>query len=83
MPVYQYRCPSCDGEYEEKRSFARSDEPSICPGCGATAVKVFSAATFYAPGSAAKAMLEPKAPTRRVPVAHGADCPCCSGARTA
>lgn len=83
MPTYQFSCPACDAEYEEKRSFARSGEPSTCPGCGATANKVFSAAMFYAPGSAAKAMLEPKAPTRTVPMAHGAGCPCCAGARSA
>ena len=82
MPRYQFRCPGCGGEFEEKRSFARSDDPAPCPGCGTEAAKVFGTTMFYAPGSAAKALLEPKpAATRRLPVAqleHGADCPCCA-----
>jgi putative FmdB family regulatory protein len=79
MPTYQFKCPECGGGFEEKRGFSRSDEPATCPACGATASKVFSAAMFYAPGSAAKAMLEPKAAKKAVPMAHGSGCPCCAG----
>lgn len=78
MPVYLFRCPACGADFEEKRSFARSDDPAACPACGGSeATKVFSSAMFFSPGSAAKAMLEPKAATKKVPVAHGAGCPCC------
>jgi putative FmdB family regulatory protein len=80
MPTYQFRCPDCAVLFEEKRAFARADEPAICPGCGsARPSKVFASAMFYAPGSAAKAMLEPGAKKASAPVSHGAGCPCCSG----
>ena len=82
MPQYQFRCPGCGGEFEEKRPFARSNDPAPCPGCGTEATKVFGTAMFYAPGTAAKALLEPKpASAKRTPVAqpaHGAECPCCA-----
>jgi putative FmdB family regulatory protein len=81
MPIYQFRCPTCRSEFEEKRSFARSDDPAPCPTCDTEASKLFGTAMFYAPGSAAKAMLEPKPAAKRVPASHGADCPCCSGRR--
>ena len=33
MPIYVYRCDSCDNEFEERQSF--DDEPlTICPTCG-------------------------------------------------
>ena len=80
MPTYQFRCPECSTSFEEKRTFARAADPAKCPTCqGERAAKVFSSAMFFAPGSAAKAMLEPKTPAKRVPMAHGSDCPCCGG----
>lgn len=86
MPTYQYRCPSCDAEWDEKRSFARADEPTDCPGCGARETeKVIGCALFYAPGSAARALLALGAPTTvsprtaTRPTDHGVDCPCCRG----
>ena len=82
MPRYQFRCPGCGGEFDEKRPFARSDDPAPCPGCGAEAVKVFGTAMFYAPGLAAKALLEPKPVSAKrataAQAAHGIDCPCCA-----
>ncbi len=80
MPRYQFACPSCETTFEEKRSFARSDDPAACPACAAlTTEKVIGTAMFYAPGSAAKAMLDPKPSARPVPTAHPGGCPCCSG----
>lgn len=85
MPTYQFRCPDCSEVFEEKRGFAQSDEPALCPSCrGGRAVKVIGTALFYSKGDAARALLEPK-PTKRaaLPASHGADCPCCSGSRAA
>ena len=81
MPRYQFACPSCEATFEEKRSFARSDDPATCPACDAiTTEKVIGTAMFYAPGSAAKALLDPKPASRAVPTAaHAGGCPCCSG----
>lgn len=79
MPVYEFRCPVCTTVFEEKRSFARADDPTRCPACGSDrAAKVFAAAMVFSPGSAAKAMLEPK-PARNAPASHAAGCPCCGG----
>lgn len=81
MPTYDFRCPSCATTFEEKRSFARADDPAICPECGGDcAVKVIGLAEFYSPGSAAKALLDPASRQRgtSAPASHAAGCPCCS-----
>lgn len=81
VPRYQFRCRSCSTEFEEKRSFAQSDDPAPCPSCDdPRSAKVFAAATFYTPGMAAKRLLEPN-PAREgvAPAGHGASCACCGG----
>ena len=81
MPRYQFACPSCETTFEEKRGFARSDDPATCPSCAAvTSEKVIGVAMFYAPGSAAKTLLDPKPSSRSTaPAPHAGGCPCCSG----
>lgn len=81
MPTYEFHCPDCAAVFEEKRGFAQSDEPALCPNCRrGRAVKVIGAAMFFSKGDAARALLEPK-PMKRAAVStgHGSDCPCCSG----
>lgn len=81
MPTYQFRCPECADVFQEKRGFAQSDEPAVCPNCRSDgAVKVIGTAMFFSKGDAARALLEPK-PLKRaaMPAGHGSDCPCCSG----
>ena len=34
MPTYDFRCPGCETTFEERRSFARADDPAVCPCCG-------------------------------------------------
>ena len=80
MPLYKFRCPDCATLFEEKRSFARSDDPALCPTCGGRqTAKVFASAMFYTPGMAARGMLEPKTAFKNVPAGHSAGCPCCGG----
>ncbi|MPY95022.1 MAG: zinc ribbon domain-containing protein [Acidimicrobiia bacterium] len=31
MPLYEYRCRSCDTVFEERRPMAASNEPATCP----------------------------------------------------
>jgi len=40
MPVYQYRCSACSGEFEARQSY--TDEGAmVCPKCGKTARRLF------------------------------------------
>jgi putative FmdB family regulatory protein len=38
MPIYEYRCTTCDHRFEELLSTSTSPAPP-CPECGATAVE--------------------------------------------
>jgi putative FmdB family regulatory protein len=31
MPIYEYRCRTCETVYESRRSMADADAPSTCP----------------------------------------------------
>ncbi len=35
MPIYEYRCPKCNLEFELRRGFNESDAEILCPRCGA------------------------------------------------
>ena len=84
MPTYDFRCQNCDSTFEERRSFARADDPAVCPCCGDDhATKVIAVAEFFSPGSAAKAMLDPGARQKATGTPHPASCPCCSPRRLA
>ena len=74
MPVYEYRCDACQGEYELQRKF--SDPPlEACPRCGKGPVeKLISRNSFalkgsgwyrtdYALGKSESATPKPKAPS--------------------
>jgi putative FmdB family regulatory protein len=79
MPTYDFRCPTCATLFEERRSFARADEPAVCPSCGSDrAAKVISVAEFYSPGSAAKSLLDPGSRQKATAAPHAAGCPCCA-----
>ena len=75
MPTYDFHCPACAATFEEKRSFARADEPAVCPQCGDThAAKTISSVQFFSPGSAAKALLERAAVNSKI-LRAGPDAP--------
>ncbi len=50
MPVYEYRCGSCQHHYEKRESF---EAPSlqVCPACGAEARRVLHPAPIVFKGS--------------------------------
>lgn len=85
MPTYAFACPSCQTAFDEKRSFAQSDDPATCPSCGdVNASKVISSIAFYSPGTAAKSLLDPGSRQKAsapAPSAHTAGCPCCTPRR--
>jgi putative FmdB family regulatory protein len=50
MPIYEYRCNSCDIQFELRQKF--SDPPADkCPKCGGTVSKLVSAASFSLKGA--------------------------------
>jgi putative FmdB family regulatory protein len=50
MPIYEYRCQSCDKEHEVIQKF--SDDPLVtCPDCGGDLNKVISNTSFVLKGS--------------------------------
>ncbi len=82
MPTYAFHCPDCGGRFDERRTFARSDEPVSCPTCGGgRAAKQFGTPMVFRKGAAAKALLEApgRSPVATAPSAHASGCPCCSG----
>jgi putative FmdB family regulatory protein len=49
MPIYEYRCNSCNIQFELRQKF--SDPPAdICPKCGGTVRKLVSAVSFSLKG---------------------------------
>ncbi len=50
MPTYEYRCSGCHGTVERWQSF--NDQPlTLCPTCGGSLRRVFSAAPVIFKGS--------------------------------
>ncbi len=74
MPLYDYRCASCDTRFEARH--AMSEVAPRCPRCGAEARLIFVTAPavhgHMARGRQLAAQsLEPQ------PASHGPGCPCC------
>ncbi len=78
MPVYEYRCTSCEKQFELRQKF--SDPPATaCPACGAVVEKMISQAAFtlkgggwYSEGYGAKK----EAPAAAAPSCAGACAGC-------
>ena len=50
MPVYEYRCTSCEDRFELRQKF--SDPPATdCPACGGSVEKLISQSAFTLKGS--------------------------------
>lgn len=50
MPIYEYRCSNCGGEFEIMQKF--SDEPlEFCAKCGGELHKLISQSSFHLKGS--------------------------------
>ena len=49
MPMYEYRCESCNKQFELRQKF--SDPPATeCPDCGGAVAKLISATSFALKG---------------------------------
>jgi putative FmdB family regulatory protein len=42
MPLYEFRCKTCDATFEERRSMAAANEPATCPAGHDGAVRLLS-----------------------------------------
>ncbi|NWF77685.1 MAG: zinc ribbon domain-containing protein, partial [Chloroflexi bacterium] len=42
MPVYKYRCPRCDTDFELMRRISEKNEPALCLPCGSKAERLVS-----------------------------------------
>jgi len=53
MPIYEYRCKSCDTRFEALRSRAQADtQPAPCPECqSAATMRLLSVFSAHVPGS--------------------------------
>ncbi|MGH9209746.1 MAG: FmdB family zinc ribbon protein [Acidimicrobiales bacterium] len=68
MPLYEYRCRTCDESFEIRRPVADADAPAACPSGHGDAVRLLAA--FAATGRASAA---PAAPA---PGPCGGSCAC-------
>ncbi|MBM3637909.1 MAG: zinc ribbon domain-containing protein [Actinobacteria bacterium] len=56
MPLYEFRCKSCDTTFEERRPMSEASAPATCPNGHDTAVRVLSVfASVGASGASAPA----------------------------
>jgi putative FmdB family regulatory protein len=73
VPLYEYRCKTCDDRFELRRSVAEADDPVSCPGGHTGAVRLLAA--FAATGrSTASAMAT--APSAMPAGPCGSSCAC-------
>ena len=59
MPLYDFRCPTCDERFELRRSMAEADEPASCPAGHAGAKRLL--AVFASTGKAGSGPSAPAA----------------------
>jgi putative FmdB family regulatory protein len=52
MPLYDFRCPKCDLQFEVSRPISRASEPAPCPVDGTEAQRVFTMPVTYMKGGA-------------------------------
>ncbi len=71
MPLYEYRCRTCDATFEARRPMLEANAPVPCPDGHVDSVRLLSA---FASVAAAR---ERSAPASRVPC--GAHCACYPG----
>jgi putative FmdB family regulatory protein len=42
MPLYEYKCEKCEGEFLELRNMSEREKPIACPDCGGEGKIMFS-----------------------------------------
>lgn len=78
MPIYEFHCPSCDMEYEER--VARMGDTAPCPKCGSADVeRLMSAAAVHMKGSSSSRAMPSCANGSCDFAPSGGAPPCCGG----
>ena len=60
MPLYEFRCKTCDATFEERRTMSAANEPATCPSGHDGAVRLLS--VFASVGASAGAPAPSAAP---------------------
>ena len=59
MPMYEYTCHSCEGDFEKKLRMSQAGEAQACPSCGSLDTRKRIGAIAFTSGASSAA-----APTR-------------------
>jgi len=59
MPLYEFRCRSCDITFEERRAMANANDPATCPEGHADAIRLLSVFASVGASSAGAPMAPP------------------------
>ncbi|MCK4331041.1 MAG: zinc ribbon domain-containing protein [Dehalococcoidia bacterium] len=51
MPIYEYRCPKCNCQFELLRPISKADEGAPCPECKHAARRIFSRFASFSKGN--------------------------------
>ena len=62
MPVYLFRCPKCETEFEISRPMQKATDPAHCPADSAVAERVFTAPYMAIPSRTSEPASVPKPP---------------------
>lgn len=77
MATYLYACPTCDAEFEIKRSMAECDLPVDCPDCGGLADRKPTLFGFFKGNSNSEQNARALQNELKKKRTHMAGCPCC------
>lgn len=73
MPLYEFRCRTCDEAFEVRRSMSEANDPATCPSGHTDSIRLLS--RFASVGAPASGGAAP-APAPRMGGGCGASCGC-------
>lgn len=73
MPLYEFRCKTCDATFEERRAMSAASEPATCPAGHDGAVRLLS---VFASVGASSGMSSAPTPAPRAGGGCGSGCGC-------
>ncbi|HUC33831.1 MAG TPA: zinc ribbon domain-containing protein [Ilumatobacteraceae bacterium] len=74
MPLYEFRCRTCDDTFEERRPMSQASDPATCPNGHDGAVRLLSVFASVGTSGGASGSANPPAP--RAGGGCGAGCGC-------